>query len=77
MAEWSKAAVLKTVEPQGSGGSNPSLSAKIKNHRKVVFYFKAWINLHMDLCSKACSWADSNPSNFLLISATWSASLLI
>ncbi len=28
MAEWSIAAVLKTVEPRGSGGSNPSLSAK-------------------------------------------------
>jgi hypothetical protein len=28
MAEWSNAAVLKTVELQGSGGSNPSLSAK-------------------------------------------------
>ena len=27
MAEWSNAAVLKTVEPKGSGGSNPSLSA--------------------------------------------------
>ena len=27
MAEWSIAAVLKTVEPRGSGGSNPSLSA--------------------------------------------------
>ena len=27
LAEWSIAAVLKTVEPQGSGGSNPSLSA--------------------------------------------------
>ena len=26
MAEWSIAAVLKTVEPKGSGGSNPSLS---------------------------------------------------
>ncbi len=30
MAEWSIAAVLKTVEPQGSGGSNPSLSAVLK-----------------------------------------------
>ena len=30
VAEWSIAAVLKTVDPQGSGGSNPSLSA-IKN----------------------------------------------
>jgi hypothetical protein len=28
MAEWSIAAVLKTVEGQTSGGSNPSLSAK-------------------------------------------------
>lgn len=28
LAEWSIAAVLKTVEPQGSGGSNPSLSAE-------------------------------------------------
>ena len=28
MAEWSIAAVLKTVDPKGSGGSNPSLSAK-------------------------------------------------
>ncbi len=29
MAEWSIAAVLKTVEPRGSGGSNPSLSAEL------------------------------------------------
>ncbi len=28
LAEWSKAAVLKTVEGQPSGGSNPSLSAR-------------------------------------------------
>ena len=28
MAEWSIAAVLKTVELRGSGGSNPSPSAK-------------------------------------------------
>ena len=30
MAEWSIAAVLKTVELRGSGGSNPSLSAENK-----------------------------------------------
>ena len=30
MAEWSIAAVLKTVELRGSGGSNPSLSANTK-----------------------------------------------
>ena len=34
MAEWSIAAVLKTVEPQGSGGSNPSLSAKVRRIKK-------------------------------------------
>ena len=28
MAEWSNAAVLKTVEGHTSGGSNPSFSAK-------------------------------------------------
>lgn len=27
MAEWPNAVVLKTIEPKGSGGSNPSLSA--------------------------------------------------
>ena len=34
MAEWSIAAVLKTVELRGSGGSNPSLSA-IQNEERV------------------------------------------
>ena len=29
MAEWSNAAVLKTVVPQGTGGSNPSFSAYV------------------------------------------------
>ena len=28
MAEWSNAAVLKTVDLKGFGGSNPSLSAE-------------------------------------------------
>ncbi len=32
MAEWSNAAVLKTVDLHGSGGSNPSLSAKALQH---------------------------------------------
>ena len=41
MAERSNAAVLKTVEAQVSGGSNPSLSAKIylpAFNKKQVFY---------------------------------------
>ena len=42
MAEWSNAAVLKTVEGHTSGGSNPSFSAKENPQRKLwVFYFKA------------------------------------
>ena len=36
MAEWSIAAVLKTVELRGSGGSNPSLSATKRIFTKVV-----------------------------------------
>ena len=35
MAEWSIAAVLKTVDPHGSGGSNPSLSAEKQNIVKI------------------------------------------
>jgi hypothetical protein len=33
MAEWSNAAVLKTVVGQPTGGSNPSLSAKYSNKK--------------------------------------------
>ena len=37
MAEWSIAAVLKTVKPKGFGGSNPSVSAR---RREVAFIMK-------------------------------------
>ena len=36
MAEWSIAAVLKTVEPRGSRGSNPCLSAESTEQNKRV-----------------------------------------
>ena len=36
MAERSIAAVLKTVDLRGSGGSNPSLSAKVITPRRRV-----------------------------------------
>ena len=39
MAEWSNAAVLKTVEGHTSGGSNPSFSAIEKPTMKVVGFF--------------------------------------
>ena len=35
MAERSNAAVLKTVEGHTSGGSNPSLSAKVRNSIRI------------------------------------------
>ena len=43
VAEWSIAAVLKTVELRGSGGSNPSLSArprskKVSRNRYLLFF---------------------------------------
>ena len=40
MAEWSNAAVLKTVEGHTSGGSNPSFSAKENPHFLWVFLLK-------------------------------------
>ena len=36
MAEWSIAAVLKTVEPRGSRGSNPCLSAEPTGQNRTV-----------------------------------------
>ena len=40
MAEWSIAAVLKTVDLRGSGGSNPSLSAtRNESSACVAFLF--------------------------------------
>ena len=36
MAEWSIAAVLKTVEVKVSGGSNPSLSANKAENQQVA-----------------------------------------
>lgn len=36
MAEWSIAAVLKTVELQGSGGSNPSPSAINAKNQQIT-----------------------------------------
>lgn len=47
MAEWSNAAVLKTVEGHTSGGSNPSFSAKnqLDSHQKPVnIMFTGFLN---------------------------------
>ena len=41
MAEWSIAAVLKTVEGHTSGGSNPSLSANKSLIIRLLLYLRA------------------------------------
>ena len=47
MAEWSNAAVLKTVDCNRSGGSNPSFSANQKGQRSeksdLFFCFKLFV----------------------------------
>ena len=39
MAEWSNALVLKTSVPQGTGGSNPSLSAQTPENQRFTLVF--------------------------------------
>ena len=39
MAEWSNALVLKTSVPRGTGGSNPSLSAKTTENKRFTLVF--------------------------------------
>ena len=48
MAEWSNAAVLKTVEGHTSGGSNPSFSAK-KTGTATFRFFYAQTRAKLDL----------------------------
>jgi hypothetical protein len=56
LAEWSIAAVLKTVVPRGTGGSNPSLSAKTYNPHSALlngdFSFKKVSNLFEDFLNE-------------------------
>ena len=43
MAEWSIAAVLKTVVLRGTGGSNPSLSAKRCKFQIYISFFISFL----------------------------------
>ena len=45
MAEWSNAAVLKTVEGHTSGGSNPSFSAKGNQVLLHLVFFEVNLSL--------------------------------
>ncbi len=50
MAEWSIAAVLKTVEVKASRGSNPCLSAKsAKNQASGPDFFSFWGHIKMGM----------------------------
>ena len=54
MAEWSNAAVLKTVDLHGSGGSNPSLSAKKKRSKEMSIYRHLFV--FAALRTQTCLW---------------------
>ena len=55
MAEWSNAAVLKTVDLHGSGGSNPSLSAE-RSLQEIDYQ-----SCGLFLCPKRCTKNAPNP----------------
>lgn len=51
LAEWSIAAVLKTVVLQGTGGSNPSLSAINAENQQII---KQTPNFNTQECKGGC-----------------------
>ena len=57
LAEWSNAVVLKTIVPKGTGGSNPSLSAKKASNYLLffnnffVYFFKIEIIFIADIAA--------------------------
>ena len=56
MAEWSIAAVLKTVELRGSGGSNPSPSAKDRCSNECRSFFYLCRRDGMQQADFPCRW---------------------
>ena len=78
MAEWSNAAVLKTVDCYRSGGSNPSFSAKRNSQRRLwVFCFqkcRKFIfvnNLKQKTKHAKCIWVSILARYFLLGCTKW------
>lgn len=61
MAEWSNAAVLKTVDLNGSGGSNPSLSAEkwLTDTCKPLFLFNIPKNIPFLNFGRKRSWVST------------------
>ena len=56
MAEWSNAAVLKTVEGHTSGGSNPSSSAELKPVTLRYGFFVLLKHTHTFILRKVCNY---------------------
>ena len=50
---WSIAPVLKTGVPQGTGGSNPSASAKKVSTTWALFFCFTWV--HVRPCNHLCN----------------------
>ena len=67
MAEWSIAAVLKTVELRGSGGSNPSLSAikPVSYTHLDVYKRQEYLDIVGALPKGNQSLDDSDPNKFV------------
>ncbi len=65
MAEWSIAAVLKTVDLHGSGGSNPSLSATRVLLCAVLFSFRMQQSLSFNSQTNQKQTSFSPPSTLL------------
>jgi hypothetical protein len=74
MAEWSIAAVLKTVEGHTSGGSNPSLSAIKPDYQAFVVYTP---NFTPKSCKVGCfyifltPWAGQKENDINISGTTW------
>ena len=52
MVEWSITPVLKTGVLRGTGGSNPSISAKLADFQRVFFFTanftaKNWLSINL------------------------------
>ena len=73
MAEWSIAAVLKTVELRGSGGSNPSLSAQNKKEssRDSFLFFWAILRLFSHPLTGALISQSSNDTRNKCVGCSW------
>ena len=70
LAEWSNAAVLKTVVPQGTGGSNPSFSAKMEPCLCRAFFIAAFFCFVMpdhEIPAYLCLSNSPYMSNFIMI----------